>query len=517
MKLVVKVRAMKDSDRARYWRLHLRSASAFWGKPGAAGLILLALVAGGHVASLSTLPSAQLYLRAELWLPLLVTLYAALALWPEYRSGSIRLLADLPQPLPIKFLVARTVVGAAVPLTAVGAGVLLGSVPVLVTSPGTLPGVFLAAAAMAPACLFLLTLGLAATLLLGHPAIGLLACVSYSVLDLKLGTAGNPALTMHGLACASEGMLHSELWPVGKIGLLAAVFPMLVSIRRSRGASILFPAAPGRVIPVAVLSVSLFLAVQLTWLVGRIPQSSAGRKGGLTGAVTQQSRAYWPLPISRCFGPVFHALARVPSGGSVEEDGRRVTALERIAGEEGSSPWTEGVLLDLADARTKLDAVAGLNDYWSLAEKYPQSPYAAVALSRIVETERIVWREAFSPLLPDNASNHATHHATLPIDVRIAASLRILELYTGDAVVSAANALEKLYPAAVRPDTIARAARLAAKADRPGLRRRWLLLAARAEADAGRLEEARRLATAVGTNGRVGEGARQLLTRLESE
>lgn len=496
------------------WRYHARSLASAGKWPFRAALIGPLLIAA--VAVLRSGGDAFAYQPwfSDYLLPLLGAAAVTAALWPEMRSGALRAWAAAPGGAGFRWALQRSALALAAVAASVLAGSVLGSlllVPLgVMPQPAFDPGV--------PAgYLFTSALALAGTLLFRHPMGGLALAVGYWLVDLWLGLLGNPLLTLHA-ASGLDRYSHSPLGAINKpalfaaaIGLVAwcaAAMPRLAQPVERRE----WPGLTGRllggfcvlllgqaVVGVGVLYVSRGPAAPIPRGVyslaqhGRSATVPTNRPSTLRGIGAPLER-FNPLPLSLLFGPVYHGLVQLPPASTARpsrssEPGPRLLALARLVRDYGSWPWGDTAAYELAIERSAIDGVAGLQDYWNVAQRYPKSPYAPDALATVMNTTD-VWVVAERG--PSSiAGGFDRTFQRVPLQPRLSAALTLLERYPNSP--SAKDAREmvlRYYPALIRPEAVILAARNAAARTRGEERARWLAILAEIDVNAGRYAEA---------------------------
>jgi hypothetical protein len=427
------------------------------------------------------------------------------------------------------------------------AGMLLGTIVDLLLGimpqPFVDPGFFVG-------YLFMGALTLAGTVLFRHPLGGMALAVVYWLIDLRMGVAANPFLTLHATAERLEGntnllteLLNKPLLlavAAGMIAWCAAAAPRLVRSFDRR--ELPRPAAVLVGLFFVLLMVQAVAAVGMIYL-SRVPPTppkrtvqslSGGRRVSEPASRPSTLRTigaplekFKPLPLSLLFGPVYHGLLSLPpenAAGGVETgiesqfaakgggtpDGAvpRVAALARLVRDYGSWPWADTAAYELAVSRSAIDGVAGVNDFKNLAERYPNSPYAPYALASIM-TGTEVW--IITDKRPDSRSQgpYERYLETMPLQPRLSAALALVERYPNYPSAADARAmLLQYYPALIRPNAIAPAAKRAVETTRGDEKAHWLAILAEIDVNGGRFEAAEKeLKQAREAGGRDGVGA----------
>lgn len=428
-------------------------------------------------------------------LPLAAAIAVTLALWPEYRSGAARSLATAPGGAAFRWMFGRALLASAAVCLLIGIGCLIGYGLSLSVAGSQWPTVLYW---YWPAgLLFTVSLTLLGTLLFRNPLGGLAVAVVYWLLDAKLGKLGNPLLSLRLFPGGAEDL--PGMTPGYGLGVLTlcAVSALIFFVCAARTSALgqspdrrRFPALLAGCGAVALIAIVLQASVGVGWsYFMRGPKSTASHLRTLQ----RRSAAYAPLPVSLLFGPVYHGLVALPASGrqSGSEASPRIAALDRMVRRWGAWPFADTAMWELARARTELDGVSGINDYWRLATRNPGSPYAPAALAAIVKTEKA---QLNSPATLAGLGGRFLD-LQVPHDLRLAAARRLAERYPDSPDrAAAAGFLRQYYPALVRPATMAGLADAAA-AQTTGLERvAWLVQSAEARAVLGQPEEARRTA-----------------------
>jgi hypothetical protein len=156
----------------------------------------------------------------------------------------------------------------------------------------------------------------------------------------------------------------------------------------------------------------------------------------------------------------------------------------------GSWPWADTAAYELAVTRTPTDGVAAMSDYWNLAQRYPNSPYAPDALAAIMNTSDII---VFAETTPNSSSAEPFTRslATMPLQPRVSAAIALLQRYPRSAAAVDARAMVlEYYPAMIRPAVMQTVAPKAAAATNGLEKAHWLTIQAEIDLNNGRYAEA---------------------------
>jgi tetratricopeptide (TPR) repeat protein len=278
--------------------------------------------------------------------------------------------------------------------------------------------IWLALLGSLPSMLLLSALAMAVASATRQPLLGLATAGGFWAIDLAVGSYFNPLVSLHGLASYLDGRAMGEQWVANKLVLLTLGVLLYLWNRSTLGR----PAAPrkARVIVKSVLAVVVVLVCYVA--AGAVYKVAYGvrheREMGLQARLwyQQQFGGYGPLPVARLFGPAFalYLEAQGPGasgmgwGGANALFGRTdMGRLRRLVREYPNSMWADNAQLDIAvftsrgpaavpwlavsyqegkpepERRLIEDSVeAAAAEFEALAERYPRSPFAPLALSQ---------------------------------------------------------------------------------------------------------------------------------------
>jgi len=375
-----------------------------------------------YMMALASQFDAKVAMRiAELMTPILGAFLVAHSLAPEYRSGIGAVLASKPVSLyrVVALRVLLSMLGA-VALVLVTLGVCSLAlkpinvwVPLLMSLPGL---VYLAMIALTFATVF-------ANALAGFAV----AAIPWAF-DLALGFGFHPLLSLQGRRAAMEPELMSEVWPYGKIALLVVGVALLL--------------LHGRLLQrVCVNAERKDIARAATWTALALllycysgAAVSVGYAHAHRGHLTQNDvtwlrrklGVYGPVPVDRLFGRPFARYVNAPKArkSSSASDVRRAQ-LEQALKRWPKSIWADGIAFALGAELERSDPVASADQYRRMAAQFPDSPFAPLALRRIVRSS----------------------HAEVDDERRLAAARDLLQDYADKPEADrAASYLEEHYP-----------------------------------------------------------------------
>jgi tetratricopeptide (TPR) repeat protein len=290
--------------------------------------------------------------------------------------------------------------------------------------------------------LSLLAMVLASTL--RHPLLGFAGAGAFWALDLALGGYFNPLVSLHGYADYTAGRDMSEQWILNKTVLLAVSALLYVLQRRVLGTP-----APPRRWSAAVRGVALTVALAVAYVA-----SGAACKMGYGLAherdlgyharawYQRQFGGYGPIPVARMFGRAFvlYVQAEPEREGQLGHMGGRtlmtrvdVGRMREVVERFPDSMWADNAQFEIANAARKQlsgthwvvaayqpgnqpprvariaeDLTAAAGEFQSLADRYPESPFAPLALAqraaiglRLLDLEMA--RQSFERLLETEA------------------------------------------------------------------------------------------------------------------
>jgi tetratricopeptide (TPR) repeat protein len=281
--------------------------------------------------------------------------------------------------------------------------------------------IWLALLGSLPSMLLLSALAMAVASATRQPLLGLATAGGFWAIDLAVGSYFNPLVSLHGLASYLDGRAMGEQWVANKLVLVALGALLYLWTRSALGR----PAAPrkARVILKSLLAVAAVLACYVA--TGAVYKVAYGirheREMGLQARLwyQQQFGGYGPLPVARLLGPAFalYLEAQGPGasgmgwGGGNAVFGRTdVGRLRRLVREYPDSMWADNAQLDIAVFTSRGPAAApwlaiscqegrpeperrlieenveaAAAEFEALAERYPRSPFAPLALAQRAE------------------------------------------------------------------------------------------------------------------------------------
>jgi hypothetical protein len=276
--------------------------------------------------------------------------------------------------------------------------------------------------ATAPSVLILAMLAMVAARITRSPLLGFAAAAAYWALDVLLGGHFNPLVTLHGYADWVAGAEMSELWRFNKLTLVLLGGLLYLWHRRL----LTRPAAPFRW-AAAVRTGFLVVLVLVAYIAsGAVYKVTYGlRHEGQMGRharvwYQQQFRGYGPLPVARMFGPAFARYVQAESGrdaalglgaGTPLWTVVDVTSMKSVIEDYPESMWADNAQFELAvqagrrptkrpwmivasrgeagpatEIRILEDVDSAIREYARLAERYPDSPFAPLALTEVAAT-----------------------------------------------------------------------------------------------------------------------------------
>ncbi|MCJ7750120.1 MAG: hypothetical protein MUQ65_03345, partial [Armatimonadetes bacterium] len=232
-----------------------------------------------------------------------------------------------------------------------------------------------------------------------------------------VGCYFNPLVTLHGYADSLASQDMAELWLVNKLALLAIGIALYVVNRRL----LTCPPAPRRWVAAVRAGVVIVLVLVVYVASGAVYKVAYGiRHEGELGRharmwYQQQFRGYGPLPVAWMFGPAFaryvqaevgRDVALAQRGGGALLTSLDVPSMRWILEQSPDSIWADNAQFELAvqagrrqasrpwaiivyeagpetaDTIVKSDDVAGgARELGALADVYPESPFAPLALA----------------------------------------------------------------------------------------------------------------------------------------
>jgi hypothetical protein len=430
---------------------------------------------------------------AELMTPILGAFLVAHAMAPEYRSGIGAVLACKPVSLH-RVVTMRVALALLLPvaLAAVTLGVCsLGLKPINVGAAlwPALPSLwFLAMLALTFSTLFRSSLG------------GFSVAAGLWALDVSLGFAVHPFLSLQGRAAVLNGEPLGEHWIWGKVAL--TVLGTLLLLVHGRLIPRICRAPERRDVLRMVAAIALVLLAYCTSGAAATLAYAHAHRGYLRQPddvwLQRQLRVYGPLPVARLFGPAFAEYIIEPpkqrGGGSSKQ--LRVQQLENLLRRWPNSIWADGAAFALATLRESLDPERAAAAYFLVADRYPRSPFAVKALARLVRNDP----------------------GTVTPAEQLQAARRLLADYSRWNESERATAyLLTRYPEAVKADELLRASLNAAEVGPRHMRPTWLVQAAELEVVLGNTQRARELALQARESALALQAEAQRLTETPSE
>jgi tetratricopeptide (TPR) repeat protein len=362
------------------------------------------------------------------------------------------------------------------------------------------------AAATAPSVIMLSMVAMVAASLARNPMLGFAAAAGYWALDVALGGYFNPLVTLHGYADSLAVEAMSELWPLNKVTLLAIGALLYVLNRRL----LTRPPAPRRWMAAVRAGVVVVLLLVAYIASGAVYKVTYGmRHEGELGRhartwYQQQFRGYGPLPVAWVFGPAFvrYVQAKVGRDGSLARRGGEVLwthadvpAMQWVIEHYPDSIWADNAQFELAvqagrraasrpwvvvaqnagaETATTITVSDDLEEeargYETLAEKYPDSPLAPLALAELAAARLLLLdlegaRAAYERLVAE--------HPTAAQSCEAGLALATLHLREGDFenALRAAEAAAGTAPWDRRAEALILGARAARESGQEGIAR----------------------------------------------
>lgn len=402
---------------------------------------------------------------AELMTPLTGAFLCAHALSPEYRSGISAVLASKPVSL-LRVAALRVVLALAVAFgltvtTLIVCSMLLRPVDLERPLLAALPSLwFLSMVALTFATLFRSSLG------------GFAVAAALWALDVRAGHTANPLFSLQGLSAVEDAQPLAHLWLINKAVLVVAGLLLLVwhgrLLRRlGRTAD---RADLTRVVLASSLLIVLYVVSGAAVGVSYAWTNRGNLKNRDVTWLRRQMTVYAPLPVSPLFGMPFTEYV-APFANKEARVRQLESALRRWPG----SIWADSMAQDLAVEQVTVDPAASAKASFQVADQYPTSPFAPIALGDILEIEE----------------------GTIPEEDRLRAARQLVREYPATIDVDKAGAyLESVHPETVQTEELLAAAERLAELAPNIIRPRWLATAAGLHEKAGRREEAARMAKA---------------------
>jgi len=489
------------SRQGRFWRYNYQvlAGTGYW--------VLAVPIAASQIVTLWMMALAGDFGQnpatrtSELMTPILGAFLVAHSLAPEYRSGVGAVLACKPISLS-RVLTMRAGLGmlAALALTLITLSVCsVGLKPVDIWTP---------LLASVPSLWFLSSLAMVFATIFRNPLGGFAVALALWSLDFALGYGVHPFLSVQGLSAKLSGDFLGGFWLPGKLVQVAAGLALWAAHAR------LLPRvcrAPERTDVLKIASAcALVLAAYCATGAGTVVGYAYFKRGNLPQHdvlwLRRQLQLYGPVPVARLFGPAFTAYIAEPpvknQSGTMQQV--RVAQLKRAAARWPNSAWAEGIAFALGLEQETVDVEASILQYFSVADRFPRSPFAPKALVSILRRRE----------------------GDVPDAQRLLAARRLLSDYPQRPEAErGAEALGSYYPAQVKPDELRAAAAIAARTGPVYRKPEWLLRQAELEAEVGQapaalqhaqeaLAEARRLQAASNDDSDLAQELRPHLRRF---
>lgn len=383
---------------------------------------------------------------AELMTPISGAFLAAHALAPEYRSGISAVLSCKPVSL-LRVASLRVVLGLLISLLLTWVSLRVCS---MVLSPVDIEPVMLAAI---PSLLFLAMVALTMATMFRSSLGGFAVAAGLWAVDLHAGHTANPLFSLQGMAALEDGQPLAHLWLVNKGVLLISA--LLLLLWQSRLLRRLGRGADRADLTRVVIAVSLLLAFYVVSGAGLTIAYAWRERGHLPTRditwVRRQMNIYAPLPMPALFGPAFRLYVSQPG-----EKDLRVNQLRAAVRQWPGSIWADSLAYDLGTEQLTTDPASAARDFTAVADLYPSSPFAPVALGDVLEIETGIEDE-----------------------MRVQAARRLVADYVhSDEVDKAMIWLEQLHPGQIDGRELKEAALRAGTLGPVIIRARWLALAA---------------------------------------
>jgi outer membrane protein assembly factor BamD (BamD/ComL family) len=361
-------------------------------------------------------------------------------------------------------------------------------------APDFSPGLTILAAV--PSALALAALAMAVASVARNAMLGFAAAGAFWGLDLLIGQYFNPLVTLHGYAGYVAGAEMSELWKLNKAVLLLAAGLLYLWHRRI----LTRPASPRRWTAVLRSAAVVLLIVAVYVASGAVYKVTYGMSHERELAhrtriwYQQQFRGYGPIPVAWMFGPAFvqYVQAELRRGVPLAERGERalltrvdIASMQQIVDQYPDSAWADNALFEITTytGRRRLqepwivttyhqsgrtprrivvteDVEGAAHHYMALADRYPDSPLAPIALEeraaiglRLLDFDGA--RAAYQRL--------ATDHPDAPQSCKAGLQVAALNLRSGDAreALRAADVAAAVAPWDRRAEALILAARAA--------------------------------------------------------
>lgn len=467
------------STRSRLWRYNyaIITGIGYW--------ILVLPVAASQMVTLWMMALAGDFNQdaatriSEMMTPILGAFLVAHAMAPEYRSGIGSVLACKPVSLH-RVVTMRVGLALLMPvlLTFVTLGVCHIGMKPIDLGDALLAGL--------PPLWFLSMLALTFATLFRSSLAGFAVAAGLWALDLALGFPIHPFLSLQARSAALGSEPLAEHWVWNKLGLLA-LGTLLLFIHGRLIPRICRP-AEGKDIARMGTAVGLVLLAYCGSGAAATVSYAHANRGHLRQPddvwLRRQFKAYGPIPVVRLFGPAFadYVIEPKPGRSDVSLADLRVQQLERAMERSKNSIWADSIAFTWAsqlELRTPAKAAAA---YFQVAQRFPTSPFAPLALARIVR----------------NSAN-----VNSPED-QLKAARQLLQQYpkTPDAERAAGYLLTR-HPDMVDAKEMLAAAKIAVEAGPRFMQAPWLLTQARMSLELDNPTDAKQQAQAAKENGKA--------------
>ncbi len=360
-----------------------------------------------------------------------------------------------------------------------------------------------------PSMLMLSVLAMALASASRNPMLGFAGAGAFWALDLVIGGYFNPLVSLHRFADCVAGQPMSEQWVASKFVLLALAALIYTWQRRMLGR----PAAPRRWVSAVRAGVAVGLLILVYVSSGAAYKVAYGlaheRELGARSRLwyQQQFRGYGPIPVPWIFGPAFalyvqaelgRNLPLADTGGGGLWTPIDLERMQQVVSRYPRSIWADNAQYEIArfaahqqaraawlvlayepgksePVRTKIteDISRAAHEYEVLADRYPNSPFAPLALAecaaialRILDFEAA--RVAYERLVRDHPSSPQSYVAGLRLS-----ALNLREGASNDAL-RAADVAAGVAPWDLKAEALLAAARAAGQAgDREVARDRY--------------------------------------------
>jgi tetratricopeptide (TPR) repeat protein len=281
-------------------------------------------------------------------------------------------------------------------------------------APAFSPGLTLLAAVPSALCLSVLAMTVATVL--RNAMLGFAAASAFWALDVLVGGYFNPLVTLHGYAGFLAGREMSELWKLNKLVLLVIAGLLYLWHRRvlTRPPAARRWTAGIRAGTIVVLVLVAYVASGAVHKVTYGMRHERELKHRTRMWYQQQFRGYGPIPVAWMFGPAFVRYVQAELGRDAPLAGRgeaglltrvSIASMQHIVDQYPGSAWADNAQFEIAshagrqqlrdpwtvlayrqngDMPTTItisgDVESAAREYEVLAERYPDSPLAPVAL-----------------------------------------------------------------------------------------------------------------------------------------